>query len=131
MFVTSVRHTRRSSATSWRPAWKHDLDVGVGEDVGERAGVEVVLERVEHLDADLVAVRLLDRDLDEAEQRAVAALAHELGVDAQPSGLRARCARSVTVASTVVIRRRCYGRRGGRRAAPRSGDERWGCGGRR
>ena len=35
-----------------------------------------------------IAVR--DRELDQAQQRAVAALAHELGVEREPPGLRAR-----------------------------------------
>ena len=57
---------------------QHDLDRGIGEHVGERRGVEA-LERVEH--DDLAA----DAELHEAQQRPVAALGHELGVDPEPA----------------------------------------------
>ena len=57
---------------------QHDLDRGVGEHGGERRGVEA-LERVEHDDL------APDADLHEAQQRPVAALGHELGVDPEPA----------------------------------------------
>ena len=55
------------------PGVEDDLDVRVGEDLGQRTGVELLLDRVEHLDPH-AAVGLLDGDLDEAQERAVAAL---------------------------------------------------------
>ena len=62
---------------------EHDLDPVVGEHGGQRRGVEA-LERVEH--RDLAA----DADLHQAQQRPVAALGHELGVDPEaPLPLRA------------------------------------------
>ena len=54
---------------------------GIGQHFGERRRVEAADERVEHLHV------LTDHDLDEAEQRPVAALRHELRVQAQPSEL--------------------------------------------
>ena len=47
---TSVAKRRRTSATSWRPAWTTTCDRGVGEDRGERRAVEILLERVDQLD---------------------------------------------------------------------------------
>ena len=64
------------------PGVQDDLDVGVGQQGGQRRGVELLGQRIEDLDAH--AVVGLDRDLDQAQQRAVAPLAHELRVDAQP-----------------------------------------------
>ena len=61
---------------------EHDLHRRVGEHGGQRGGIaEIVLDRVEQ--HDLVP----DRDLHEAEQRAVAALGQELRVDAEPARL--------------------------------------------
>ena len=55
-----------------------DLHGGIGEHRGERRRVaELVLQRVE--DDDLLA----DADLDQTEERPVAALGHELRVDAE------------------------------------------------
>jgi hypothetical protein len=63
-----------------------DLDLGVGEHVGQRRGVVVLGQRVQ--DDDLgAALAVVERDLGEAEQGLVAALAHELRVDAEPPGL--------------------------------------------
>ena len=64
------------------PGVEDDLDVGVGQQLRQRRGIELLGQRVEDLDAD--AVVGLDRDLDQAQQRAIAPLAHELRVDAQP-----------------------------------------------
>ena len=88
MFVTSVATTRRRIATSWRPACMTTSIVGVGQHLGERLVVEArAVERVEHGHVDLVAVAVRDRDLHEAQQRLVAPLGHELGVDADsPTG---------------------------------------------
>jgi hypothetical protein len=62
---------------------EHDLHRVVGEHRRQWRGVEA-LERVEH--RDLAA----DTDLDQAQQRPVPALGHELGVDAEaPLSLRA------------------------------------------
>ena len=65
----------------------HDLDLRVGEDERQRRAVQLFVERVEHLDAAGAAVVPGDGDLDQAQQRAVAALTHELGVDRERAGL--------------------------------------------
>ena len=88
MLRTSVRHVRLSSATSWRAACRTSSIVGVGERLGERSGVDGVVERVDDRDDELAAA--LDGDLHEAQQRLVAPLAHELGVDAEPPGVARR-----------------------------------------
>ena len=65
---------------------QHDLDRRVGEHGGERRRItDAALERIEH---DHLARR---GDLHEAEQRPVAALRHELRVDAQPPFLPRAC----------------------------------------
>src|SRR4051794_12226229 len=64
---------------------QHDLDVRVSEHVGKRLVVEVLCERVEQMNV-AVPIRAVDRYLNEAEQRLVTALTHELGVDAEPPG---------------------------------------------
>ena len=89
--VEEVRDARPADAAQQRDvlaAGVHDdLDLRVGEHLGERREVERVVERVEHLDAHVAAgARRLDGDLDEAQQRLVAALAHELRVDAEAPG---------------------------------------------
>jgi hypothetical protein len=61
-----------------------DLDRRVGEHRRQRRGVEAVHERVEH--GDLLA----DDDLDEAEERLVPPLRHELRVEAEPAELARR-----------------------------------------
>ena len=64
----------------------HDhLDRGIGEHLGQRRRVDRLVQRVDHVDAHL-AVGQRHRHLHQAQQRAVAALAHELGVDPQPAG---------------------------------------------
>ena len=70
---------------------EHDLDRRVGEQVRDRARVDPALERVDQRDVRSGAVGgfVVDRDLDQAQQRPVAALGHELGVDPDPS-VRAR-----------------------------------------
>ncbi len=66
------------------PGVHHDLDRRIGEDRRERRAVEIVRERVEEHDP-LPRIGLVgDRQLDQAEERAVAALAHELRVQGQP-----------------------------------------------
>jgi hypothetical protein len=70
---------------------QHGLDLGVAPDLGERLEVEALAERVEQLDV-LAAALERDHDLDEAEQRAVAALRNELRVDSEATGSSsARC----------------------------------------
>jgi hypothetical protein len=73
---------------------QHDLDRGVGEHLRERGGRgrEPRLERVEQRDPHPArSVRVVRDDLHEAQQRAVAALGHELGVDPQAAaGARQR-----------------------------------------
>ena len=74
----------------------HDLDVGVGEHARERLRVRrVVAERVDHLGAHAVGrVGVGHRHLGQAQQRLVAALGHELGVDRHaPVGGGALCQR--------------------------------------
>ncbi len=63
------------------PGVEDDLHGRVGEDRGERRGVAHLRERVEHHDL------LADADLDQAQERPVAALGHELGVDPEPPEL--------------------------------------------
>ena len=62
---------------------QHDLHLRVGPDLRQRLVVEA-RQRVEQLDV-LPAVDLHD-DLHQAQQRAVAALGHELRVDPEPAG---------------------------------------------
>ncbi len=85
--VTSVLQLRRRIAMSWRPACTSTSTVRVGEHARERLRVErLVAERVEHLGAHAVRrVGIGDRHLGEAQQRLVAALRDELGVDRHPS----------------------------------------------
>ena len=52
----------------------------LGEDLRERPAVEVPRKRVDELDALSHRVHVGNRELDQAQQRAVAALAHELRV---------------------------------------------------
>ena len=59
-----------------------DLDLGVGEQLRERLQLGLLVQRVEHDDVEALLVG--DDDLDQAQQRAVAALADELGVDSEP-----------------------------------------------
>ena len=64
-----------------------DLDPGVGQQLRERRGIDGV-QAVEQ--DDLGSVRragIVDRDLDEAQQRPVAALGHELRVDPEAAAL--------------------------------------------
>ena len=63
------------------PGVQDDLDRRIGEHLGERRRVKAPDERIEHLHV------LSDHDLHEAEQRAVAALRHELGVQAETAVL--------------------------------------------
>src|SRR3954462_342871 len=98
MLRHSVAQTRRRSATSWRPAWKTISTSGSARTSASGAGAKPSWSgaststrgsppRPAPLAPRLVAragALFLDRDLDEAQQRPVAALAHELGVDAQP-----------------------------------------------
>ena len=66
-----------------------DLDPGVGEQLRERLQVGLLVQRVEHHDLETLVV--CDHGLDHAQQRAVAALADEFGVD--PEALRGARAR--------------------------------------
>ena len=87
--VEEVRDVRLPDAAQQRDvlaAGVHDdLDGGVGEHGRERRRVERVVERVEDLDATSPSGRHRG-DLDEAQQRPVAALAHELRVDPEAPG---------------------------------------------
>ena len=63
----------------------HNLDRRVGEHLRERLGVELVLDRVEHLGPHAAGgVRVGHRDLREAKERLVAPLGDELSVDGEP-----------------------------------------------
>ncbi len=73
------------------PGVHHHLHRGVRQHLRQRADVDALIERVDQLDAALDPVPArgsgsLDRghrQLHEAQQRAVAALAHELGIERQ------------------------------------------------
>jgi hypothetical protein len=83
-FVTSVRHSRRGSRRPGDPRAARPRSRGrrAGR---ERRGVEALaVERIEQ--RDLIA----HDDLHEAEQRPVAALGQELGVDPEAPGLAGR-----------------------------------------
>ena len=59
-----------------------DLDLGIGQDGRERPGIEPVADRVEQLDPRLRrAPAGRQRDLHQAEERAVAALGDELRIN--------------------------------------------------
>ena len=81
--VTSVSQQRRSSATSWRPAWRtistsgsaRHAASGAGSNSGPPIGSRITISSP-------------DDDLHQAQQRPVAALGHELGVDPE-AALRA------------------------------------------
>ena len=82
---------------------QHDLDLGVGQHLGQRRGVDLV-ERVEQRDPRAVRRRrVVDDDLHEAQQRAVAALGHELGVDPERAAL-ARGERAMPSDSPRMLR---------------------------
>ena len=59
---------------------QHDLDRGVGEHLGQRRGVER-----RRSSGSSTATSSPTDDLDQAQQRPVAALRHELGVDPEPA----------------------------------------------
>ena len=89
IFVISVPQARRRIATSWRPACSTTSTAGSASSRGQRANVEAP-ERVDQNDLRLLGLGGgQDRYLDEAEERAVAALGHEFGVDAKSSVGRA------------------------------------------
>ncbi len=63
-----------------------DPDGRVGEGRGERLELDVLAQGVDERDRLAAVVALRRGELDQAEQRAVAALAHELGVEREPPG---------------------------------------------
>ncbi len=88
--VEDVREGRAPGAAQDRDVLaarvQDHLDRGVGEHLRQRSGIaEILLQRVEHDDL------LADADLHEAEQRAIAALGHELRVDPEPPLLAGAC----------------------------------------
>ena len=92
----------------------HDhLDLGVGEHARQRRPVEALLQRVDQLDPQAGGV-VGDRELDQAQQRAVAALAHELGVERQLAA--ALCLRG-DLGDDGVVRHQLILPRSGRRSA--------------
>ena len=68
------------------PGVHHHAYLRVGQDIGQRRAVEVVLEGVEDHDPLVGSLALGNRQLDQAQQRPVAPLAHELGVQSEPPG---------------------------------------------
>ena len=94
MFVTVRVPDAAQDRDVLAPGVEDDLDLRVGEHAGQRRGVERRGERVEHLDPLRSPSVRRDGDLDEAQQRAVAALAHELGVDRELAGLPCALRRS-------------------------------------
>ncbi len=63
---------------------QHDLDFGVGEQLGQRRHVDPVQAVDQEDPRPARCVRVIDRDLREAQQCPVAALGHEFRVDPQP-----------------------------------------------
>ena len=84
-FVTSVASTRRASAMSWRPACTTTCTAGSASSAASGDAVEALGQRVQHLDAFGPALAERHGELDQAQQRAVAALAHELRVEGDPA----------------------------------------------
>ena len=64
---------------------EHDLDRWVGEQLRDRGHVDARSERVDQVDTRLAlgARVIVDGDLHQTQQRAVAAFGHEFGVDAE------------------------------------------------
>ncbi len=85
--VEHARHLASERAAQERdvlaPGVHHDLDQRVFEHPRKRLAGRLVRERVDDLDP-LSARAVGDRQLDQAQQRAVAALAHELRVEREP-----------------------------------------------
>ena len=92
--VISVCQSAPQQRDVLAPGVQDDLDVGVGEHLGQRRRVERLASSGSSTVDRTLAVGSSTRDLDEAQQRAVAALAHELRVDAQAPGSRAPGARA-------------------------------------
>ncbi len=88
--VEHVAHLRVEATADQRdvlaPGVHDDLDCGVGEHLGERRSVELLGQRVNDQDALVRVPGFGDRELHQAQQRAVAALAHELRVQRQAAG---------------------------------------------
>jgi hypothetical protein len=63
---------------------EHDLDRRVGEQLRDRGHVDLALERIDQVDTRLAlgAGVIVDGDLHQAQERPVAALGHEFGIDA-------------------------------------------------
>ena len=88
-FVTSVLQAPAHERDVLAAGVHDDLDPGVREHRCQRRAVELLGQRIEHQDALARVLPFGDRELHQAQQRAVAALAHELGVQRQAPG-RAR-----------------------------------------
>ena len=88
------------------PGVHDDLDRRVGEHRRECGPVELLRQRVEDQDALARVLAFGDRELHQAQQRAVAALAHELGVEASRPAARApsasACSRSRSEAALTA-----------------------------
>ena len=106
--VEHVRHLGLEAPAHQRdvlaPGVHDDLDGGVGEHFRERRSVEVLGERVDDHDPLVLSRALGDRELDQAEQRAVAALAHELGVERETARARAPFGERLADARSAVGR---------------------------
>jgi hypothetical protein len=83
--VEDTRHLGGGTAAQQRdvlaPRVHDHLDVRVCEEPGERSEIGRFVERIEH--DHLKPLFVADDDLDHTQQRAVAALADELGIDAE------------------------------------------------
>ena len=77
------------------PGVQDDFDRRVGQQRGQWSEVDRLVEAVDHdrPDARRAGARVLDRDLGQAQQRPVATLGHELGVDPEPPAGRGQAPR--------------------------------------
>ena len=65
---------------------EHDLDGRIAQQLRHRRDVHPAAQRIDQIDAWTAAVRrVVHGDLDQAQERPVAALGHELGVDPDPA----------------------------------------------
>ena len=98
MFVISVPHARRRIATSWRPAWSTTSIAGSASSCATGVTSTSSSGSISEMRGP-VGAAVVDRDLHQAQQRPVAALGHELGVDPDPAA-RARATAAAAATSS-------------------------------